>query len=1442
MADGRITIEVEVDGKQVSRIISELDSLANSGAATSKVIKAVVSSVAEVDESSSSASKSVKGVKDSLEGAGEAGNDTSKAIKGATESLSGLSDAGVDTGKSVENTTDGLASLGDGSVDTSKNVEAVTESLGQLSEESSTSGKSLKVAADEIDGVGDSSSEGAKKINETTESVEQLSKSARKTFMERLKEELKGVGENSSNSSMSIKDMATSLGLVKVASAAIGILNAALDGAISRYDTLNQYPKVLGALGVETDVATASTNRLAEGIDGLPTTLNEVAANAQQLFLAFGDAETATETTIALNNALLGSGSNAGQAQRGFDMYNKALQRGEMNAVTWTTLNETMGIGLSEIAEKFGFAGDSARMDLFKALQDGNITMSQFNDKLIEVGTGTGKMAGLAQEMSVGIATSFTNMKNSSVRGLANIIKAVDELAVAVSGKNIAQNLDTFKGLIDIAFKAAVKSIQAMEKPVKVTMSAIKALTPVVKALTPAIVGMVAAFATATVIQKVTAMVNSSKVAYAAYSVAIKLHTAVTNLYTASVKRHAAAEMLYRETSVASNVVMKISSMLLVAKTAILKVYTTAIGLSTGAISLSTVVTNLATIATTAFGVAIKVLLGPIGWAVLAVGALVGAAVGLVKHFNKASKETEELKKETDELVESTDALTESSRNNASERKKSIKSAVSQRDASKKLAEQLQDLANKENKTTGEKARMKSMVDQLNSSVEGLNLAYDDEADKLNVSNDLLVKRVEAFGAQEKLESGQQRLNDILKEQNEIESQLESNAEAREKWNDRLADGEVSAMAAKAGIKELNEADLELTTTLTGLKSEQDQTTTSIETATTAITEATENGIYNMIIAYDDWSDTQKSTTESLISGYDSAKESATGMFDTIEEKAAISFDQMKANMEKNAEVSQRHATALATIAEKGGEGMSEGYLAKLRELPLESVGQLEELAARSDAELQELSSMYERNGEQAKADFLKGQGISEEDLGPVTAMMDMVETTLKTKVEAANFNEIGKTIKQDMLEDVGEVTGEDEEKLATLPKNMLTSLTGAVEATDFKAPFGNISNDITGELEAGSKKVEEASSKVADGASNGFSNKIKETDFKSLGGFIPQGVTGGIEEGTEAAAGASGKLAEDISKRFASEAQINSPSRVFEQHGKFLVDGLVQGIDGGGSNAVASMANLAKQVAAAFELDLSTLPQTAQKTLDGMNKTFTSGGTTVVATANKTSKDIVKQFEKLPENLDKIAKAAIAKFQAGIQSGYSPTVSSAARIHSGIVSAFSSLPDQLTSVGRNAISGLNNGLLAGQSTVLTTANNIANQIATTMKKALDIHSPSRVMRDDIGRFIPLGIAEGIDKDAGAVYKAMDSLNRQFVMPAISAESVLDVRPSMSFNPSGSFSSNQSSGKSNSETGIGGDVHLSFVVDTETVGQKVFPIIEMLQNQSVTLEWGKEGI
>jgi len=93
--------------------------------------------------------------------------------------------------------------------------------------------------------------------------------------------------------------------------------------------------------------------------------------------------------------------------------------------------------------------------------------------------------------------------------------------------------------------------------------------------------------------------------------------------------------------------------------------------------------------------------------------------------------------------------------------------------------------------------------------------------------------------------------------------------------------------------------------------------------------------------------------------------------------------------------------------------------------------------------------------------------------------------------------------------------------------------------------------------------------------------------------------------------------------------------------------------------------------------------------------------------------------------------------------------------------------------IGRDIIRGLNQGLLNGENSVMNTANRIANNIARTMRNALDINSPSRVMREQIGRFIPEGIGAGIDKYANTAIDSVQKLGNDLLR--INIPSVEDI-------------------------------------------------------------------
>src|SRR5690625_1969373 len=68
-----------------------------------------------------------------------------------------------------------------------------------------------------------------------------------------------------------------------------------MDDAIKRFDTLNKLPKVLQALGVSAEDSERATRKLADGIDGLPTKLDEIASTAQRMYTSFDDMDKASD-------------------------------------------------------------------------------------------------------------------------------------------------------------------------------------------------------------------------------------------------------------------------------------------------------------------------------------------------------------------------------------------------------------------------------------------------------------------------------------------------------------------------------------------------------------------------------------------------------------------------------------------------------------------------------------------------------------------------------------------------------------------------------------------------------------------------------------------------------------------------------------------------------------------------------------------------------------------------------------------------------------------------------------------------------------------------------------------------------------------------------------------------------------------------------------------
>lgn len=283
-----------------------------------------------------------------------------------------------------------------------------------------------------------------------------------------------------------------------VVSKALSVVTNNVGNAVDRFDTLNKYPVVMKALGYSTQDTGKSMKLLSNGIDGLPTSLNEITSAAQQFAPLTGSATSGAKAALALNDAFLASGASVADTSRGMQQYTQMLATGKVDLQSWRTLQETMPIALRKTANAFGFTGKSAEQDLFKALQSGQITIDDLNKKFVELDKGQNGFSKLARKNSVGIRTSFTNLRTAVTKGLAGTLTAINDGLKNAKLGGIADLIDSMKGGISTAFNAINSTIT---KYIPIIVNAIKSMVDFVKKnkgwimpLTAGISGFVAAF------------------------------------------------------------------------------------------------------------------------------------------------------------------------------------------------------------------------------------------------------------------------------------------------------------------------------------------------------------------------------------------------------------------------------------------------------------------------------------------------------------------------------------------------------------------------------------------------------------------------------------------------------------------------------------------------------------------------------------------------------------------------------------------------------------------------------------------------------------------------------------------------------------------------------------------------------------------------------------
>ena len=157
---------------------------------------------------------------------------------------------------------------------------------------------------------------------------------------------------------------------------------------------------------------------------------------------------------------------------------------------------------------------------------------------------------------------------------------------------------------------------------------------------------------------------------------------------------------------------------------------------------------------------------------------------------------------------------------------------------------------------------------------------------------------------------------------------------------------------------------------------------------------------------------------------------------------------------------------------------------------------------------------------------------------------------------------------------------------------------------------------------------------------------------------------------------------------------------------------------------------------------------------------TLTSGAKNVASQAINTIKN---------SSWYSAGSSALTTIKNGLSGTVSTLTNAAKSVATQALNAFKNT--SFYSVGSNIISGIKNGISNAASSLYQSLRNLAANALAAAKRALGIHSPSRVFRDEIGAMMAQGISVGFDDEMENVDKDIqDSLDTEFsVNPKLNA-------------------------------------------------------------------------
>lgn len=146
-----------------------------------------------------------------------------------------------------------------------------------------------------------------------------------------------------------------------------------------------------------------------------------------------------------------------------------------------------------------------------------------------------------------------------------------------------------------------------------------------------------------------------------------------------------------------------------------------------------------------------------------------------------------------------------------------------------------------------------------------------------------------------------------------------------------------------------------------------------------------------------------------------------------------------------------------------------------------------------------------------------------------------------------------------------------------------------------------------------------------------------------------------------------------------------------------------------------------------------------------------------------KFNEALINFIKKLPSRIATFLKNVISKVVTFVKEFPKKAREASKKFNDMLLNGLKKLPGKMLEIGKNIIDGIVNGIKKAWSSAKKAVSDFAGGLVDGFKDALGIHSPSRVMRDQVGVQIANGIIEGVKSKKDAAKKSASELSQEIV-------------------------------------------------------------------------------